>query len=88
MTTEPYVEAGARAILRRALFEVDVEVGSHFPTDRLVALVHNCDAPVGKVADWWDIMAEGKPNLTDRQRALMVLAGRRALELCRAGDPR
>lgn len=83
MSADPYFEAGARAILRRALFEVDIEVGPHFPTERLVFLVRNFDAPVEKVADWWDIISQGRPNLTDRQRGVMVGSSRRALELVR-----
>lgn len=81
MNADPYVEAGARAILRRALFERDINMAAHFPTDRLVAVARLFEADVQKIVGWWEIMASGKPHLTDRQRQIMLAACDRALEL-------
>lgn len=86
--SDPYVEAGARAILRRALVEHGIEGSTlhNFHTDALVVLARDYRAPVEKIIGWWEIMAEGKPHLTDRQRELILWSADRAREL--AGVPR
>lgn len=84
--SDPYVEHGARAILRRALREIDINTWPDLNTDTLVCMASVHDAPVEKIIGWWEIMAEGKPHLTDRQREIMRASCERAREL--AGVPR
>lgn len=72
--SDPYVEAGVRAILRRALVEHGIQQDGlrNIHTEGLLSLAHDYQAPVEKIVGWWEIMAEGKPHLTDRQREIML----------------
>jgi hypothetical protein len=81
--TDPYVEAGARAILRRAITEHGIDGYRMYAltTDALVTTVREYRVDVGKIIGWWEIMASGKPHLTDSQRQIMLAACDRAREL-------
>jgi hypothetical protein len=69
----PYVEAGARVIFKRALAELGIGKGmAGISTEELVTHAIAWDAPVIMISRRWVMVASGKPALTPNERELMV----------------
>ena len=79
----PWIECGARVILRQAIERAGVGLPRGLTTGELVDMAKEFKADVGTSADYWLMKAEGSPYVSDRQRDVMVLQAQRALEVFR-----
>jgi hypothetical protein len=67
----PYVEAGVRVIFKRSLMHFGLKVKADIPTDELVRMAVEWEAPVIHESRRWLTVGMGKPGLADPERDLM-----------------
>ena len=72
------VVAGARTIIKRALHEADVRFDVSDSTTALINQARAVEAPVETMVGRWQMVAMGKPSLTDAQRRLLTAQAARA----------
>jgi hypothetical protein len=72
------IEAGARAIFRRAIREIGEDMPMNCATSALVHAARDLEAPVQMMVDRWQMIAMGRPDLEEPARGLMMRQAARA----------